>query len=407
MSSRVVSNRNPIVKSDTLLIDEYLKTIIIKTENNKTILEPWAILNDFCLARRLINRIIERFDFSETTGICALADSGLPLGVLLSQALGKPLYVSRRDPIMIEGLEELHHIFPEIPRDSKLSLVDSHCTTGYTSAYWASMLTKQGIEVLNIVAPISFIYDIQHNTENATTYKTDLTHRYLSESEDHEQLLLELYGNDSYSSVLRAIRHRTEEERNRKYPETGVDPEFPTPSKGERIHSIISELFKKRMNINYMNPEFAKQLRGKFQSDESDVWLFVTRPEDIKEVAQLVGSYNKLKDYKIIIGTGIIGTIFSLCLAWYSNYDGKLFSTYMPIDDGLFNHDNYRSGLIVSGRLRTGVFIRGTIEACEENKINIDEVIVLRYAPEKVEFPRSQMCKAIVRQLYGKLCIIS
>ena len=393
------SIKNP----DYYLIESYLKKLVRKKSNGETLYDPWLILTDFSLSKLLANRIASKIRNIKISGICILADSGIPLGVLLSLALEKPFFIYRRDPWSIDNLSGDRFIFPNPPEGSELIIVDSHITTGYTSSACFDMLNARGISVKGIVAPISFL-DLQ--LLNNKSYKRDVKYISLADSLDYQKLLLELFEVDMMLEVVSKIKKRAAELKK----EDDEETQF-TPPRIRRFSGLLSSFFRKNSKLPFtiLDENRQKNLNNEFSSDESEVWDFLcNRPQGLKILCERVGQEITLNSFPILIGTEMLGSIFSISLAWYNEYEGEVFSTYKP--DGMNIkrfHLHTGSYLLVTGRIRTGIFVRGAIEALGKYNLIVAKILVLRLALSGVQTPRNLMIYDSLRRANCEILVIS
>lgn len=383
------------------LIHEYLDTIIQRDALGEIFFNPWLILQNTNLAKRLIREICNSFDFNNSTGICILANSGIPLGVLLALSTNKPMYFYRRDPWEIEDLQGSCYIYPQPPKFSHLTLIDSHIGSGFTSGTCYDYLLQKHIAVDNIVAPISFINQVPSDIEKITR---DTNYCCLSEANDVEEILLNIFQYQNMADVIRSIKHRKEDV----IPASGVDPSTMQLSKFEKILTLFKAITGKREKIEYLDLDFCKYLRKKYSSHESDMWLLLTSTNEFTRIIEIINQKINFNNYDMLIGTGILGTIFSLCFYWFTDFQGAIYSTYKPTGwDKLSVNSKKTSCLVFSGRVRTGVFLKSILKRLHESNIEIEKVIVIRYAPQGVRFPKNLFMNNLLRILNGRIYFLS
>lgn len=366
------------------LVKKYLGTVFSDGATKKTIshFNPWLVLKDLDLATRLAENMSGLLPKKLLPhGVCILADSGLPLGVLTAQAMGRPMYFYNRNPWRLDDINHQYYIFPKPPEGIILSLLDSHITTGFTAKTCYRLLSERSIKVNSVISPITFIDILPKETER----HDDLPYRNLAKASKFKDTLFSLRGIESPNDIINMIKARHKEPRYLESPYL--------PSRIGRLKAIIASPFTgKKLNVRYLDEDIKQELRNAFSSSESDIWSLFTRPKLIKETCEGIGKRIDFNEYDTIVAIGVIGTIFALCLAWHNKYKGKIVSTYEPTDwnESLLASKNV---LICTGRLLTGIYLHGTSDDLKKRGINPKLAIALRLAPEAVKFPRSLMLR--------------
>jgi adenine/guanine phosphoribosyltransferase-like PRPP-binding protein len=384
------------------IVANYLKLIFGRTSTGRISFDPWNILQDLSLARELVEPLCNKLISSNISGICALAKSGVPLGVMLSRCLNLPLYVFHRNPISIDDLPNEVHIYPEPNQNLNIALVDSHINSGYTSSFCYDYLTKKGIKVKNIISPISFLEDPD---TGSLKYTRDTEYYSLSNSSEHSKLLLEICNAETMSDVVRFMSNRIEESKTDKEKEQKF-----LPRKLKRFEGIAKSFFisKKRINFKCLDAKLSTRLKNEFSSEEAELWKLFTRPKLLEEICTMVGKQVSINSFPILIGIHILGTLFCISVAWHNNFKGKMYSTYQPdaLDSRAFGAlpEGY---LMITGRIRTGVYIRGAIEELKKYRLELANVLALRLALDGVQFPRNSLIYSQLNGIERKIYFVS
>lgn len=384
-----------------LLIDEYIRTIVCPKKDNFIEFSPWSLLQNINLAKKIIDEFCARYDFSNITGICVLANSGIPIGVLLAQALNLPFYVYRRNAWSIEKARTPHNIFPVPPQGSSLAMVDSHIGAGYTSGTCFSLLEERQIFVRCVVAPITFMETLP---PEIIKIRRDIDYWVLDDARNYEDTLLEVFNFDNLYDVVRKIKNRNEDNT----PPTGVHSFFHKPARFYAILSIFESFFKKKDEVTFLNDELKYDLRNSFDSTESGVWSFFSQPKIRKHTISYLCQKLNITDYDIIVGTGVFGTFLSICLGQHNEFRGNIYSTYNHIGwENFFMDSKPKKCLICIGRLKTGLVLRNTIEKLQSNNVDVEKILVLRYAPELANFPMNKLIYKVLKNFGDKLILTS
>ena len=383
------------------LLANYLQTIIRKSEFGKPVLQPWWILEDTAQVWPLIENLASRIDTDGLTGVCALADSGIPIGVPLAQALEMPCYVYRRKMWSLDDIPGPQHVVPRLSSESTITLVDSHIATGFTVSACLNYFSEQNISVKHVVAPLSIV-----------------PKRYLPFRETGiEYVILQDYvAKDAVADLLFGIKgvQRANLEQDfpsliRSYAEE-IDDTGYLLSKKERL-KLIAKSYITRSSIPILNPyneDLAKDLRLAFDSRDSKVWEFFSKPDLVKRACLSVPEVINLDKIDIIVGTGEIGTIFALCVAYHCKFTGMILTT---LERGLEwyyqeNNSKRKRVLVCSGRLKTGQYLLGAKKRMSRLGLEIDSILALRYTPEEVRRPRNRLVTA-VKELESQIFIMS
>ena len=385
--------------NDLELIKTYLSTLVYK-ENGNISYDPWLILQNMKLARKIVLRLIETFDFSKIDGVCILANSGIPLGVMLSQAISKPMFFYRRQPWSIEDKPNKPFFIYPIPEEgSNLVLVDSNIGDGTTSGACVSFLENNNINVKSCITPISFIHQAKYHVERNIEY---ISLVYAEEIIDD---LLELFHCETEEKVLQVITKRKEEE----VPISGINNKTKKLSFGKKIQTIFSNFFSSKYQFSVIDEDLSSFLKKSFGSEESQFWSVFSKPKDLKEACLKISKATGIDEYDIFFGTGFFGTIFAIMLAWYSNSDKKIYSTYLLAGWDTLNEqaDANNKYIIISGRLRTGIIIKRLLLDLEKINITTEAVVAIRHINYKPKIFTIQCLNELKSKLNNRLLICS
>jgi orotate phosphoribosyltransferase len=145
-----------------------------------------------CRFPRMIEKITEcmvKYVDHHCDAICALAQSGIPIGSYLASKLCRPLYiVSHKDDIVDEH-GRIMWVLPEIPSEKKIVMVDSHIKTGTTASHANTLLRKYGSEVLTLCTAVDFSLPNWKNARNVSIPVASIC-----QIEGQEDWLVELLG---------------------------------------------------------------------------------------------------------------------------------------------------------------------------------------------------------------------
>lgn len=252
------------------LVREYLETVFSDgtTEKTASHFNPWLVLKKLDLATRLAENMSGLMPKKSLPhGVCILADSGLPLGVLTAQAMGRPMYFYNRNPWKLDDINHQYYIFPKPPEGIILSLIDSHITTGFTANTCYKLLSERNIKVNSVITPITFLDLLSKETEK----HEDLPYRNLAKASKFKDSLFSLRGAEDANDIINMIKARHKEPRYLESPYV--------PTRLERLKAIIASPFSGReLNVRNLDEDIKQSLRNAFSSSESDIWSLFTRP---------------------------------------------------------------------------------------------------------------------------------
>ncbi len=382
------------------LLAEYVKSLN-KKKGDDNIFDPWFILQNVETGRKVVNELIKGIDYSEIDGVCVLANSGVPLGILFSLAINKPMYFYNRETWSIgDNKTDNYFIYPIPPLGSRVTIIDSHIDTGFTSCDCYALLQKRNIKVTSIIAPISFLNETNQDSQK---YLQDTNYCFLAEANDIKEILLSSFECEDIGTVEKIMKLRIEED----IPTIDFDERSYSLSKKELVKATISSLFHVRQVERFFDTALADKLSTIFRSNEESVWSFFTQSSHLCETFSQIGSKVLAEEYDVLVGTGFLGTVFAICYAWVNNFNGVILSTYKT--SGWSNIDEYigKSCLIISGRLQSSYYLRRTIKLLNAKGIRNFRILVMRYAPENVDFSRRLIVSDFLRIYKDKIFIIS
>ncbi len=387
---------------------EFLHTCFY-TNKDKVVFDPWLLINKFPLLRKIIKRLSEEIesqvDTSELTGICTLARSGIPLGVLLSLSLNKPLHFYFRDPLRFEDKDgHFYHLFPRIKKGGNYLLVDSHVVTLYTASSVAQYIKSKEANIVGLAVAFSF-YDMNFSGKTKNIISPIIT---LGSAAEHSKSISKVLGNNDTDTLYNILKQKSKQQEY--YPDSPF-----IPAMFRRIWALswglasIVKNSRESFRIRRLDDAFSNKLQNTFGSQESEIWSLFSYPYVMQEIGQLTNSSLAIENMDSIFAVGFIGTIVALIIAYSSDFQGSIFTTYKPIFwDELIREQNINRVIITTGRLRTGMFIRGTYDLLK-NKYNISpsSIIALRYVPSGVLPPRNLFSHYYIRGLKDILYVLS
>jgi orotate phosphoribosyltransferase len=375
--------------SPSSLVENYLRIIVDRDEQDEIIFSQWLVLKDMELARSLAEAAASKVrDLSPSEGSCILADSGISLGVLIAQALGQPMYFYRREPWSIDDEPVAHSIYPRVPPGLTVSLVDSHTMTGFTSSTCHDMLQENNVSVDRVITILN-LSDLSEDTRSQRA----VDHISLSDGVPLKKVWIDLFGHESWIDIGGAIRKARRSAKKQIFLTDSIDETGYLPSKSRRLSAIGRSLFRIRgdLRFDYVSKELAQELRGLFGSTESEVWRVFTYPDVIKRVSIATGEAIDLSRFGVIVATGYLGMFFALCLAWYNDFNGSILSTRTPVGwQGVRTNAGEKRCLICSGRILTSNYVLGAIRLSSAYALEPDMILTLRLSGEGVSFPRDR-----------------
>ena len=376
------------------LLTEYQKSIVKEAESGNLVLNPWWALEDTRKTWRIVDALASIVDTEGVTGLCVLADSGIPIGVPLAQALHLPCYVYRRKAWDLEGTNDPQFLLPSPTPRSTLVLVDSHIDSGVTAGTCVAYLLERNITVKKIAAPFQL-----PPTGNAEVVVPELPEKVLLQDhleEDEAKTFGVYFGRER---IERATISQHFPSFLRPY-QSIVDDIGYLPFKRKRLGFIATSIISRRKAIPELGPfdaNLASDLRQTFGSGASQVWDFFAKPDVVKRVCRSAINQIDMGKIDIIVGTGGVGTGLALSLAFNSRFAGMILTTlerglewYSPV-----NYAERPRVLMCTGRLCTGQYVLGAKQRLTELGLGLDSVLALRYAPEIVKSPRDRMISAL------------
>jgi hypothetical protein len=372
------------------LIEQYLTATIQNYGEKGTIFAPWLILQHMELARNFAKRIALKSNGLVSSGFCVLAESGLPIGILVAQAMGKPMFFYRKTPWQIEDKPGPWSIFPPVPPGSALTLVDSHITTGFTASSCHDFLKQMGVFVDNIACIITF-----QDLPGVTPHWRSIHPISLSTALAHRATLLDRLGAETWDQVYSLMTKAANNARGLSFGLKSADDVGYLLTKPNRLRTILQYLLyavQSKLQIKYVDQKLAKELRSHFGASESELWRFFTHPDWVRRVCLCAGESLGIDSYDVIVATDTLGTIFALCLAWHNNFTGRIVSNRSPVGWDDLNHmRNPVQCLVCSARLHSGYHVSGTIKLLSRFHIEPKAVLALRLSTEGIGFPHNRV----------------
>ena len=379
------------MKFNNKLSEEIISKYINLTISKKFI-NPWGILNDLDYCEKLIDFFITKID-KNFDSACILADSGLPLGILIAIKLKKPFCLHRKEAMNIEnekGIDQPYFIFPKPEKNQKILVIDSHINTGSTVEECIHRLKDDyKCKVTQIIAPINIklLQNDKQFDENIKLICFD-DHNYvrnqlmaLLQEESLDNLITK------FRSLIKKSNEFLEESEN-----TYVESKF-----GNLLAILISIFINNNNNgiKNLFNKKTTRKIKKYFGDSEQELLQFLCKqPLKVIDICEKVKNKIALENYHVIIGTFRCGSILALYLSSLTKSCKKVFSTYQlsirKCNEVINSNDKC---LIVSGRIRTGNYIkylsRKLSHILDEN--NQEDIIIFRSAPDGIKFPRNKL----------------
>lgn len=374
------------MSTDDELVSNYLQTILIENES-KPIFDPWLILQNLPLAHAVGQNLAHLIQNVEQSSICVLADSGIPLGVLVAQVLNVPIYFYRRSPWVFDR-KGINYLLPSNGTTKReIHLVDSHIRTGYTASQAYEFLSLAGYNVKSIVAPLAFHYPIT----TLEAYRDKLDYNLLLKDISQKQLEKYLFNAYAVSHTKQYLHSFLYD--GHKYENDGVSYLLP---KKTRLLMLLRSLVLPRRLPAFQPPNvtLARKMSNLFNSSPSGIWELFMYPELLAEACGIVIGQINIQEYEVIIGNGYIGTIFALCVAYRSNFQGTILST---VRGGFVRHKGISSPLksqraaIFSGTLQSGYYLLATSDLLRSMKVYADTMVALRFNPSGVDLIRRRV----------------
>jgi len=379
------------------LAEQYVRSIVpLPCSGAPAPASPGLVLQDMPLAFSIADAASKIEDLRQSSGICALADSGLPLGTIIAQALHKPLYLFRGRPWSIEGDPVPHSVYCHVPEGSTISMVDSHITMGHIAATCAYYLSRRGVSVRSLFTPINLTPSAQSSREGLEGIRCHA----LADLPSLRPFLSRYFrtSNDAQlNEVLSAVFRR---------PRDPVTPSPPTvedqalPPRSQRLMMMAKSVLRHRQfpRVQYPHQREASQLRQLFPSHEPNMWTVLTEPALLRQVTVLAQRALDLDSFDVILGTNYLGTSLALALAWHKNYAKPLISTlWLDGWDILKSMPRDTSVLVCSMRIQTGLFVAAAIRRLKKYHIMPAAVLTFRYSPQRLRLPRSDILDELSR----------
>ena len=397
---------NQINDSQSLSLDLLGKCF--KITEHTVDFDPWLLINEFALLRKIADKLSKEVQSkivtSELTGICTLARSGIPLGVLLSLSLKKPLHFYFREPLRFEDQDKhMYHLYPPVNSGSNYLLVDSHIVTSYTSSSASEYIKSKGANIVGLAVAYSF-----DDTIFSDNTKREFPIITLGSVTENNAFISKLLGNIDAQMLFSILKQRPVQQKY--YPDSPY-----VPTRLLRAWALSYGLMSRIKNgsnpfqVKRLDNTLSYKLLNTFGSQESEIWSLFSRPGVMQEIGHSMGNFLADESIDTIFAVGFIGTIVALITAYFSNFSGSIFTTYKPIYwDDLIREQNINRTIVTTGRLQTGMFMRGTCDFLERNYgILPSKIVSLRHVPGGILPPRNLFPYYFLRGYESKLYTLS
>jgi hypothetical protein len=261
----------------------------------------------------------------DVTHICLLASSGMALGVCIGLIAKLPILFYKQ-----EGwpMPEAHGLgprfFPGVPLNARITLVDSHEHTRYTSALCYDELAIMGVQVVQSITPISFDNTIDPTWTKYIDYSSLNS---FSELIEHvAQKYSSIVTVDELTKIINATDNRfwlAPPIRRKDFPYY----EFDAPGIKERPLWFLGSNHKPA-HIETINSRLSYLLPEKISPSDEGRWAFFLDPLFVEKWAKIAGDHLHLDRYDYLIGAGHLGTALAISLAYYNQdkFTGKIVS---------------------------------------------------------------------------------
>lgn len=357
------------------ILEDYIKATTVVADQNIAFSKLGILANPSVLYEisfSLANLVPNTTDY-----ICALAPSGIPLGVSVSQQLKKPLIFYNPQGWERQGSSK--NILPEPPTQKHYTLIDAHYRTGRSSFWCEGYISSRFNGVTSaICTPVVF------DTCNVISSNTKI--RAFANAEVASGTMYRLYG---LSENMIATQIKNLESHFWSYPPS-LDFDLneyrasnPTAKWIEYAKGARGNIFRKYPDIKII-PEtkdlIDPYLKGSNMSIGEFAWHLFTIPQLLQEICKIAGAKLNIEEFDYLLGVGHLGMSLAIALGYYNRdrFQGQILTWLgeyglLPSSSDL---DKKRI-LFITTRVQFGTYLMDALLDVEKHNGKVLEVVTV------------------------------
>jgi orotate phosphoribosyltransferase len=345
------------------ILRQFLSILIIHTPDGPRF-SKYEILKNISVLE-LTAQALAKLVNPKVEYLCALAMSGLPIGVAVARETKLPLVFYNRDAWDDDPKAGLLQVLAKLPRNATVAIVDTHMRSGNNSAQCCRYLRDEyGANVIQIITPFDF--ECRTETIEGIEYSS------LGSVSEHEQILCDLIGVQNIDKIRQNYLQITSEFWN--YPILQRVINTSRFQKATQLWGFPGRLPKPR----HISSPVSDRLR-QLPLDNIGIWNYFLEPSLVLDSVRYCIKYIDFSKFDGIVGLEALGSALAIYLALEVNYAGKvlLFKNeygILPSNGGLEGNKL----LIMQLRLETGRYAVEAIETIHELKARVDTIVTMR-----------------------------
>jgi orotate phosphoribosyltransferase-like protein len=294
-----------------------LRRLLRFSAPNKPRFEPLAIQTQPQFLTNLTEALSNQIH-SSVDSVCALATSGVPLGVFLSQELGLPLFFHHSTGWPRLDTGEVRVILPELSGDRSMLLTDSHIIDGHT-ALRAILHINQNTPARAVSLAVIIDQDL-FPTLDLPVHKIRASRMSaLAEVLQHE---LDLETRQEAVEMLQPGAKLWEKA------SRGLDVGY--PGKPSQFLRAVWPPRTGRIDTIPLNvPDALRQRLRRIPVTDREIWSFFEHPDLVRETCAQIGRSLDLSRYEVLVGTSVLGSALALALVYHLGASVPVYSAYM------------------------------------------------------------------------------
>jgi len=345
---------------------DYIKTLIVQ-HNGEPVFSKLNILSNVEVLCKIGDTIGESISDS-SNGLCILATSGIPVGIVASLYKNKPIYFFHRKGWQRKGVPI--YVLPSPPPNLEINLIDSHVRSGLTSrAAYMELTDSYQSRVSTIYAPVIF--------KPLITHRCDIQYKALSNYQDTLKILSDLLEEPEASVEARLQDvHGTFWS----YP-----PNIQIPLDEFKSKNPLGKLrwFKPTKSpismVELISEETKDLIHKNIRFSDQGVWELFQASTLVKNICKIAGEKISIDQYDYLVGVQPLGMALAVALA-YCNKDlfkGQIVAWlgqagFIP---RITDWEN-KKVLIVTVRVQVGTYLADVVSQILQQNGKVKEIMM-------------------------------
>src|SRR3990172_4834855 len=290
-------------------ITRFLETLIVPRDEGHRF-SKYRILTDLDLLEDIAVELSKKVD-PKTECICALAMSGIPLGVAIAREMKLPLVFYTRDVWDADPDIGLQKVLARIPQQTRVSMVDTHINSGATTSLCHRYLRDEfDADVLQVISPFDF--------ENRTDSINGIEYLSLGSASEFADVLSGLFGAHDFDEVKSRY--------------IGLGSSFwNSPSARRQFDSGKVKKAKRLWGIPGHLPradssgsDASKQMRRNVPLDHLGIWSYFMQPGLMSATVGDIACRVDFTDFSGLIGLEPMGSALAVYMALETGFRGRI-----------------------------------------------------------------------------------